>query len=133
VRVVLDTNVFVSMVLGGHVGAINEYWKADKFILVVSDDIVSEYLDVLSRPKLHLTADLVSAVFARVQRKAEVVTPTKQFLAVDADPDDNKFLDAAIAAKADYVISGDAHLLDLKLFRAIPILTARAFIDLLSV
>ena len=132
-RVVLDTNVFVSMVLGGQVGKINEHWRADKFKLVVSDDIVSEYLDVLSRPKLHLTADVVSTVLGRVQRKAEFVTPTKKFLAVKADPADNKFVDAAVAAKADYVISGDAHLLDLKSFRAIPILTARTFIDLLSV
>ena len=46
-RAVLDTNVFVSMVLGGQVGKINDAWKAGKFTLVVSDDIISEYLDLL--------------------------------------------------------------------------------------
>ena len=45
------------------------------------------------------------------------------------DPTDNKFLDAALAASADYVVSGDAHILDLESFRGIPILTARKFID----
>ena len=54
--------------------------------------------------------------------------PNHEVCAADA-----RHVDAAVAAKADYVISGDAHLLDLKSFRAIPILTARNFIDLLSV
>jgi predicted nucleic acid-binding protein len=52
--------------------------------------------------------------------------------AVEADPTDNKFLDAALAANADCLVSGDAHLLDLKSFRDIPILTARQFMDRLS-
>jgi uncharacterized protein len=131
-RAVLDTNVFVSMVLGGQVGVINDYWKADKFILVISDDIVSEYLNVLSRPKLHLTADVVSTVLERVQRKAEYVTPTGEISVVETDPSDNKFLDAAAEAGADCLVSGDVHLLQLESFRGIPILTAREFIDRLS-
>lgn len=131
-RVVLDTNVFVSMVLGGHVGAINDAWKAGKFTLVVSDEIISEYLDVLSRPKLRLTADAVSTVLGRVQRNAEKVAPTESVDAVPTDPSDNKFLEVAIEGKVDYLISGDGHLLDIKTFRAIPILTAREFIERLS-
>ena len=120
------------MVLGGYVGAINDAWKADKFTLVVSDEIVSEYLDVLSRPKLRLTADAVSTVLGRVERKAEKVAPAESVDAVPADPSDNKFLEVAIEGKVDYLISGDGHLLDIKTFRAIPILTAREFIARLS-
>src|SRR5712691_8924090 len=96
-RVVLDTNVFVSMTLGGQVGKINDAWKSDKFTLIVSDAILSEYLDVLSRPKLHLTAETVSVIVTRVQRKSEFVTPLDSVQAVDADPSDNKFLEAALA------------------------------------
>lgn len=110
-RVVLDTNVFVSMALGGTVGRINDAWKAGAFTLVVSDAIVSEYLDVLQRPKLHLTADIVSVLLARVQRKAEFVESTESVHAVEADPTDNKFLEAALAGQAIYVVSGDSHLL----------------------
>lgn len=131
-RVVLDTNVFVSMTLGGHVGLINDAWKADQFTLVMSDAILSEYLDVLSRPKLHLTAEAVSVVIARVERKAEFVSPTETLHAVEADPTDNKFLEAALAGQAIYVVSGDSHLLQLKSFRGISILTAREFIERLE-
>jgi predicted nucleic acid-binding protein len=63
---------------------------------------------------------------------AEFVTPQETVSAIEVDPTDNKFLDAAIAASADYVVSGDAHILDLESFRGIPILTARKFIDRLS-
>ena len=76
-RVVLDTNVFVSMTLGGEVGKINEAWKAGKFTLIVSDAIFSEYLDILQRPKLHLTAEIISDLIGRVQRKAKFVTPAE--------------------------------------------------------
>jgi predicted nucleic acid-binding protein len=49
--------------------------------------------------------------------------------AVEADPSDNKFLEAALEGKAIYLVSGDNHLLDLKTFRGILILTARDFIE----
>jgi|SRR5450756_2419997 uncharacterized protein len=131
-RVVLDTNVFVSMTLGGQVGAISAAWKANQFTLIMSDAIFSEYIDVLSRPKLHLTAETVSVVVARVQRHAEFVTPTKTVTAVEGDPTDNKFLEAAIEGQADCVVSGDKHLLELKTFRGLPMLTAREFIERLK-
>lgn len=131
-RVVLDTNVFVSMALGGRVGKINDAWKAGRFMLIMSDAILSEYLDVLSRPKLHLTVETISFVMARIQRQAEFVMPTESVLAVEIDPSDNKFLEAALEGKALYVVSGDRHLLELKTFSGIPILTAREFIEKLS-
>lgn len=64
--------------------------------------------------------------------KAEFVTPTETIKVVQADPSDDKFLEAAIEGKANYIISGDNHLLDLKNFHEIPIITAREFIDMLS-
>ena len=131
-RVVLDTNIIVSMLLGGQVGKLNDAWEAEKFTLVVSDDIISEYMDVLLRPKLRLAASTVAPVLERVHRKAEFVSPLETITAVTADPTDNKFLEVALVASVDYIVSGDAHLLDLKSFRGIPILTARRFIELLS-
>lgn len=131
-RVVLDTNIFVSMVLGGQVGKINDEWRAGKFILVVSEDIVSEYLDVLQRPKLHLKSHTIATIVNRVYRKAEFVTPQEKVIVVLADTSDNKFLETAITGKTDYIVSGDQHLLDLKEYRSIPIINARAFIDILE-
>jgi len=131
-RVVLDTNIFISMALGGQVGKINDAWTSGNLTLIVSDAIFSEYLDVLQRPKLHLTSETVLDILARVQRKAHFVAPTESVQAVEADPADNKFLEAAIAGQAIYVVSGDSHLLKLKTFRRIPIITAREFIEQLE-
>jgi uncharacterized protein len=131
-RIVLDTNIFVSMVLGGQVGKINDEWRAGKFTLVVSEEIVSEYLDVLQRPKLHLKSRTIAAVVSRVYRKAEFVTPEEKIFVVLADTTDNKFIEAAVAGKTDCIVSGDQHLLDLKEYQSIPILTAREFLDWLQ-
>lgn len=131
-RVVLDTNIFVSMALGGQVGKINDEWRAGKFILVVSEDIVSEYLDVLQRPKLHLKSRTIAAIVSRVYRKAEFVTPAEKILVILANTTDNKFIEAAVTGKTDYIVSGDRHVLDLKEYKSIPIITAREFIDILQ-
>ncbi len=112
------------MLLGGSVGTIHDAWKAGKFTLVVSDAILSEYLDVLSRPKLRLAAETISLVMARIQRQAELVAPTESVHAVDPDPADNKFLEAVLAGQALYIVSGDSHLLQIKEFRGISILGA---------
>jgi len=132
-RVVLDTNIFVSMALGGQVGKINDEWRVGKFILVVSEDIVSEYLDVLQRPKLHLKSRTIAAIVNRVYRKAEFVIPEEKIFVVLADTTDNKFVEAAIKGKTNYIVSGDKHLLELKEYKSIPIITAREFIDILEV
>ena len=131
-RVVLDTNIFVSMALGGHVGKINDEWRAGKFILVVSEDIVSEYLEVLQRPKLRLKSRTIAAIVNRIYRKAEFVAPEEKIFVVLADTTDNKFIEAAITGSTDYIVSGDKHLLDLKEYQSIPIITAREFLDILE-
>ncbi len=71
-------------------------------------------------------------VLGRVHRHAEFVMPTETPSVVAADVDDNKFLEVAVAADADCIVSGDAHLLEMNSFRGILVLTARAFIDQLS-
>ena len=48
-RVVLDTNVFVSAVLGGKLGIILDEWKAGKFTLIVTDSVAAEYIDVINQ------------------------------------------------------------------------------------
>ena len=131
-RVVLDTNILVSMALGGAVGKIEAEWKADKFIILVSDEIVSEYLNVLQRPKLHLSQTVILAIVNRLYRKAEFVTPTEKISAIAADSTDDKFLEAAVAGGAECIVSGDHHLLDLAVFRAIPILDAQEFLERLT-
>lgn len=89
-------------------------------------------MDVLQRPKLRLKSRTISTIINRVYRKADFVAPEEKILVVLADPSDNKFLEAAIAGKTDYIVSGDKHLLELKKFQSIPIITAREFLDVLE-
>ena len=131
-RVVLDTNIMVSMALGGKVGKINDAWKAGKFLMIVSEEIVSEYLEVLQRSKFHLRPRTIAVIIARVYRKAEFVSPQEQVTNIQPDPKDNRFLEAAIAGKVDLIVSGDKHLLDLKEFRSVQIITGREFMDVLE-
>jgi putative PIN family toxin of toxin-antitoxin system len=131
-RVVLDTNIMVSMALGGIVGKINDAWRMGKFLLIASEEIVSEYTEVLQRPKFHLKPRTIAIIIARVYRKAEFVSPLEQIANIQPDPKDDKFLEAAIAGKVDFIVSGDKHLLNLKRYRSTQIITGREFLDVLE-
>ena len=128
-RVVIDTNVFISAMLGGRLGIIVDEWKARKFTLIVSEAIAREYLDVINRLKFKIPAQDIADTTDYLLKTAEFVTPLESLNAIEADPSDNKFLEAMLQGKADYVVSGDDHLLDLKTFHDIPIITARDFIE----
>ncbi len=74
-RVVLDTNVFVSALLGGKLQAVIDAWRAGDFQLIVTDEIVREYLTVLRRPRFALPPDLVDDILAYVFRRAVFLAP----------------------------------------------------------
>ncbi len=131
-RVVLDTNIFISATLGGRLGLIVDEWKAGKFKLIVSEAIAHEYLDVINRPKFKIPQTEIITATEYLLQNAEFVTPEEEIVVIVADPTDNKFLEAAIAGKVKYIVSGDGHLLDLGSFREVPIITARDFIELLN-
>lgn len=125
VRVVLDTNVFLSAVLcGGAVGELVDYWQRRVIIPLLSKPILKEYLRVLAYPKFQLNPDDIRRIVEEeLVYFADVVTITHHSTAVRADPSDNKFLDCAVSGQADLLVSGDAHLLALGEYRNIPIVT----------
>jgi putative PIN family toxin of toxin-antitoxin system len=127
-RVVIDTNVILSAVLGGTLKAILDHWQNERFILVVTDEIVREYLDVLQRPKFGLRGDVIDNIATFVFQFAEFVVPIEHVQVVKADPKDDKFLDAVMVGKVDVLVSGDKHLLDLKEYVGVPIITPREFL-----
>jgi putative PIN family toxin of toxin-antitoxin system len=129
IRVVLDTNIIVSSALGGALELILDKWTEDAFTVIVTSDILVEYFKVLNRPKFRLKQTTIDRIIRYSYQFAEFVIPDERIQFVEADPKDDKFLEAAIAGGADYIVSGDTHLLELKVFRTIPILSARAFLD----
>lgn len=131
-RVVIDTNIIVSGYLGGALEAVIVAWKSGKFTLVISDAIANEYHTVLKRPKFKIEQAELDDFSNLILDKAEFVIPLETINAIAEDPTDNKFLEAAIAGKVNFIISGDGHLLELKSFREIPIITAREFVTALE-
>ncbi|MBU2609764.1 MAG: putative toxin-antitoxin system toxin component, PIN family [Chloroflexi bacterium] len=131
-RIVLDTNIFISAVLGGRLGVIVDEWKTGKFKLIITDSIAREYFDVINRPKFKIPQDEIIATTDYLLQTAEFVTPEEEIHVIFADPTDDKFLEAAVAGKVNFIVSGDGHLLELKSFSEIPIISAREFITWLE-
>lgn len=131
-RVILDTNMIISSALGGALVFVLEKWGEEKFTVIVTTDIVAEYFDVLNRPKFGLKQETIDGIARFIYQFSEFVVPEEKIKFIADDPKDDKFLEAAIAGKVDFIVSGDKHLLDLKEFRAIPIITGREFLDLLQ-
>ena len=131
-RVVLDTNIVISSVLGGALVLVLEKWGEKKFIVMVTTDVVSEYFEVLNRPKFNLKQETIDKITRYIYQFSEFVVPEEQIRFIEDDPKDDKFLEAAIAGNVDFIVSGDNHLLALKEFRSIPILSGREFLDWLQ-
>ena len=131
-RTVLDTNIIISSALGGALVLILERWDQGKFTVIVTSDILREYFEVLNRPKFKLKQETIDKITRYIYQFSEFVIREERIQLIEADPADDKFLEAATAGKVDFIVSGDSHLLELKEFRSIPILSGREFIDWLQ-
>jgi uncharacterized protein len=132
VRIVLDTNVLVSSLWGGPPKEILKACESGRIKLLLSREILDEYISVLSRFEIEdEDIDLLEALFAHPKR-TEVVSPTFRVRIIVDDPADNMFLECVATGQADFIVSSDKHLVRLKMFQGIPILTPRRFLDRLS-
>jgi uncharacterized protein len=130
VRVVLDTNVLISALLfTGAPSGLVPLWQRGAITVLLSRAILDEYLRVLSYPKFQLTEDEIRAlVEEELLPYFEVVRPKKRVRAVRRDPSDDKFLECALAGRADVIVSGDGELLELRSYRRIRIQTPGEFL-----
>jgi putative PIN family toxin of toxin-antitoxin system len=98
---------------------------------IYTTDIVVEIIDVLGcakfRMKYHIEPDDITILVNLIRLRGELVTPTQK-VTVCRNPKDDKFLEAALVAKADCIVSGDADLLVLNPFEDIPILRPSEFL-----
>ncbi len=132
-RVVLDTNVLVSAVLshGSPPDSILQAWRRGSFDLVVSAALLRELENVLARPRIRRrlawSADERKAFVVALGEGAFLVVPEAELHAVQADPSDNRVLEAAVEGKADYIVTVDRHLLDLGSYEGIRIVSPSRF------
>jgi len=136
-RAVVDTNVLVSGVIApqGAPRRILEAWHAGRFTMITSEAIIAEVARVLCYPRIrdryNLSEDDVAAVVDPLMTDAEVVAGLYE-IRRSADPTDDVFLACAPEGRAEYIVSGDVHLLEIGACHGVLIVTPRQFAAVLA-
>lgn len=113
-KIVLDTNCLVNVIMPGSFN--NDVWiafRASKYVLCVTNDILFEYHEILAKRYNNLIANTVLKELIETPN-VERVNPTFRFNLITAVPDDNKFVDCAIIAGATFIVSNDRHFQELE-------------------
>ena len=129
IKVVLDTNVYISGILfGGKSETIRRLAKEGKIVILVSEEILAELAGVLKR-KFNWLDWQISELIEDIREFSTLVTPAYHLSIIKKDEQDNRFLECAIEGKAQYIISGDKHhLQSLKKYKGIEILSPDRFL-----
>jgi putative PIN family toxin of toxin-antitoxin system len=128
-RVVADTNVLISaLMFGGLPGRFLDLALGRRFTLLASKALLDE-LDEKLRGKFAVSESDALVIRAKLEGSAELADPDFQLNAVPDDPDDNRVLECAVAGKADFIVSGDRHLLRIGDYEGIAIVTVRQFLE----
>jgi len=126
-RVVFDTNVLLSaFIFGGNPERLFDLARFGELRLVVSPDILLEFAFVLREKFAWAEEDITEAIRA-IGRASELVRPGET-LKIVSDDADNRVLECAVAGKADFIVTGDHHLLDLRSFEGVKIVKPRDFL-----
>lgn len=113
-KIVLDTNCLVNVIMPGSFN--NDVWKAfraNKYELCISNEILFEYHEILAKRYNNLIANTVLKELLESPNVLQV-NPAYRFNLITVDPDDNKFVDCAITAGATYIVSNDHHFKELE-------------------
>ena len=129
-RVVIDTNVFISSFFGGVPREVINLWKNREIVLCLSQSIVEEYIEVLSKLGLKDKPELLklTKLFAEGYNSVFAAN-TPQLKVVKDDPDDNKFIECAVELESKVIVSGDKHLKKIKKYIDIEIISPREFME----
>ena len=129
-RIVIDTNVVISAFLfGGEPGELVPLWKGGRIEPLASKEVVDEYLRILTYPKFGLSQEEIDFIFYQeILPHFEIVMAKPGPVIVRDDPSDDKFIRCAEAGNSKIIISGDQHLLRLKRYRDIEIMTPGRFL-----
>ena len=132
VRAVIDTNVLVSALI--HDGKPRKLVLElfDRHTVILSRQMLAEFADVAGRNKFPVTSVQVERFLSSLVRIAKVVPDNALFKEVAKDPDDDVVLNTAYAGKADYIVTGDKHLLTLNNFKKTKIVTVNQMLDILT-
>lgn len=128
-KVVIDTNIFISgFGWDAKPEEILKLLKQRRIINYTSIEILEELRRVVSYPKLKFSDLLQSRIIEFVFFYSEIAESAERVSHITHDPEDNKFLECAIAAGAEFIISGDQHLLNIAEYKTVKLVDAAAFL-----
>lgn len=130
-RVVIDTNVLISAIFwtGKPKQLLNQV-RLGRLTFLTSEILLAELREVLTREDkpFKLSAEEAERVVAGMRDLAEIVEP-RQRLSICQDEEDNRVLECAVEGRAEWIVTGDRHLLNLKSFQGMPIVTVANFLS----
>ncbi|MEK6621006.1 MAG: putative toxin-antitoxin system toxin component, PIN family [Planctomycetota bacterium] len=128
-RVVLDTNVTIAAYFWkGYPRVVYDLIRDQKLVMLMNSDMEKELIRVLGYSKFGLSQKEIPPFIRNLRCCAEFVEKKTRISVVTSDPTDNIFLECATDGNADYIISGDKHLLDLVIYNGIQIIKAKEFL-----
>ena len=130
-KIVIDTNVLVSALLKDRSlpAFILALIRRRQVVLCLSKEIFAEYEGVLNRDKFGLIRKEVGQLLANLKKEALWFVPKERIDMILQDPEDNKFLECAYEAEADFLITGNTKHFPFKKFRGIEVVSPREFIE----
>jgi len=130
-RVVIDTSSLISYVLtrGDIMRRVIAAWRANEFILLSSTQTRAELAAVIARPKIkNLAVAPLDELVKGIERFTTPVYGDLNLSGACRDPKDDKFLACAVVGEADYLVSSDRDLLDMKRYQGVAILNPGQFL-----
>lgn len=128
-KAVIDTNVLISaIVFGGIPRQILEEVIAGRLEVAISREILHEMQGILLGKKFKYPQETVNAITSELATLCEIVLPVQRIDIVRSDPANNRVIECALEAKAQYIITGDSHLIELKEVHGISIVTPSEFL-----
>ena len=132
-KVVLDTNVLISSLIKTGKPRVLLYRLVKDKQLILSKAIIEEFLEITEDPKaVRYVSEQDVTLFLNALKRSEIVQVISHFKVITEDPDDDIIIRTAYDSKTDYIVSGDKHLLALKDFKGIRILTVDEMLNVLN-
>ena len=136
-KVVIDSNVWISAIIwGGHPAKIVKAAENGKLNILLSPEIISELNRILNYERLKTIYEKAELsreeIITKIVQTGKIIDKPIKLPVVHEDPTDNKFIECAVTGKADYIISGDTHLLRIKQYKKIKILPPKDFLKLIE-
>jgi putative PIN family toxin of toxin-antitoxin system len=130
-KIVLNANIFISSFFcGGNPRKVLERVIGGIDELFITKEILEEINDVIERPKFHADGNEINYFINSIEEISNKIVSERRINNGSRDKTDNKYIECGITAYVDYIISGDIHLLEMKEYKNIKIVTAKEYLEI---